>query len=64
MTFTEEKDGEPRDVQVSHIDVVPKNLTDVEKDNELIDMEDGEVTFKTKLAIFVRVLFVIRFEQH
>lgn len=49
MTSINEKDLEPQDV---HVESVSKELTDIEKSTELV--EDGEVTFKTKLAIFVR----------
>ncbi|TVY89024.1 Trichothecene efflux pump [Lachnellula willkommii] len=49
MASINEKYGGSQDV---HVESVSKELTDVEKNTELV--ADGEVTFKTKLAIFVR----------
>jgi hypothetical protein len=54
MASIKEEKGEPKDIQMTYIETVPKNLGDVERDMELI--EDGEVTLGTKLAILVRVL--------
>lgn len=62
MASIEKDNGEPKDIQMTYIETIPKNLADVERDMELI--EDGEVTFKTKLAVFVRELVSERFDHH
>lgn len=79
MTPAEEKNGDSGDMQVVHIEPVSKQYADAEKDIEMIEngssalddieknvdsIEDAEITFKTKLAIFVRVTFFKRSKHH